>query len=87
MSEENKNDANEETAAETESASEAEAPESEAKPTQDGPQFTEAPSPLDGVTKATKNVWDGMDGKTVSMRVYVGSIIGVIVLMMLARCS
>jgi len=28
-----------------------------------------------------------MEGKTVSMKVYVGTIIGVIVLMLLARCS
>ncbi len=62
MSEENKNDATDETAAETESASEAEAPESETQPKKDGPEFTEAPSPLDGVTKATKDVWEGMEG-------------------------
>jgi len=28
-----------------------------------------------------------MDGKTVSMKIYVGTIIGVIVLMLLARCG
>ncbi len=89
MSEENKNDANDETTAEPETGSDTaeQAQESEAKPKQDGPTFTEAPNPMDGVSKATKNIWDGMEGKTVSMRVYVGSIIGVIVLMMLARCS
>jgi len=30
---------------------------------------------------------ESMEGKTVSMKVYVGSIIGVIVLMLLARCG
>lgn len=54
---------------------------------QDGPTFNEAPNPLDGVSKASKNIWDSMEGKTVSLRVYVGSIIGVIILMLLARCG
>ena len=89
MSENQKNDANDHTADEAASAADTgdQAAESQAKPKQDGPKFTEAPSPLDGVTKATKDAWDGMEGKTVSMKVYVGSIIGVIILMMLARCS
>ena len=53
-----------------------------------GPKFEEpAPDPLAGVRRFTNSVWTGMDGKTVSMRTYVGSIIGVIVLMMLARCG
>lgn len=54
---------------------------------QNGPTFTESPDPLAGVKKATKNTMDSMEGKTVSMKVYVGSIIGVIVLMLLARCG
>jgi hypothetical protein len=52
-----------------------------------GPTFNESPDPLSGVKKAGKDVWDSMDGKTVTMRTYVGSIVGVIVLMMLARCG
>ena len=55
--------------------------------TQSGPTFTEAPSPLDGVKKGAFDVWDSTEGKTVSMRTYVGTIIGVIVLMLLARCG
>jgi len=54
---------------------------------QTGPTFTESPDPLSGVKEATKNTLDSMEGKTVSMKVYVGSIIGVIVLMLLARCG
>lgn len=64
------------------SASETEKPRS-----QSGPTFTEAPSPLDGVKKGATDVWSSMEGKTVSMRTYVGTIIGVIVLMLLARCG
>ena len=63
-------------------ASEAETPKS-----QSGPAFTEAPSPLDGVKKSASDAWDSMEGKTVSMRTYVGSIIGVVILMLLARCG
>lgn len=54
---------------------------------QSGPTFTESPDPLAGVKKATKHTMDSMEGKTVSMKTYVGSIIGVIVLMLLARCG
>ena len=64
------------------------APESAEKPSgTSGPTFTEAPSPLDGITESASNVWNGMEGKTVSMRTYIGTIIGVVVLMMLARCG
>lgn len=55
--------------------------------TQDGPTFTKAPDPLAGVKKGATEVMDSMEGKTVSMKVYVGTIIGVILLMMLARCG
>ncbi len=75
---------------ETENASpEAEpaASDTEQPRTQSGPTFTEAPSPLEGVKKGASDVWDSMEGKTVSMRTYVGTIIGVIVLMLLARCG
>ena len=54
---------------------------------QDGPTFTESPDPLSGVKKGTSDILDSMEGKTVSMKTYVGTIIGIIVLMMLARCG
>jgi hypothetical protein len=53
----------------------------------DGPSFTQAPDPLAGVKKGASDMMDSMEGKTVSMKVYVGTIIGIIVLMMLARCG
>ncbi len=52
-----------------------------------GPTFTEGPNPLEGVSKGLNNLWNSMEGKTVSMRVYVGTILGVVVLMLLARCG
>ena len=55
--------------------------------TQNGPKFTKGPDPLAGVRKNAADVMESMEGKTVSMKVYVGSIIGVIVLMLLARCG
>ena len=54
---------------------------------QTGPTFTQSPDPLAGVKKSANDVLDSMEGKTVSMKVYVGSIIGVILLMLLARCG
>jgi hypothetical protein len=54
---------------------------------QDGPKFTKGPDPLAGVKQSTASMLESMEGKTVSMKVYVGSIIGVIVLMLLARCG
>jgi hypothetical protein len=63
------------------------APEEEPKPRQSGPTFTESPDPLSGVRKATGDAWKSTEGKTVSMRVYIGSIVAVIVLMTLARCG
>ena len=54
---------------------------------QSGPKFTESPDPLAGVKKTTGDIMDSMEGKTVSMKTYVGSIIAVIVLMLLARCG
>jgi hypothetical protein len=56
-------------------------------PAESGPTFTPGPDPLAGVKKGASDVLAGMEGKTVSMKVYVGSIIGVIVLMLLARCG
>ena len=56
--------------------------------TKSGPEFTKAPGdPLAGVKKGASDVMATMEGKTVSMKVYVGSIIGVILLMLLARCG
>ena len=55
--------------------------------TQSGPTFTEGPDPLAGVKKGAADAMASMEGKTVSMKVYVGSIVAVIVLMLLARCS
>ena len=54
---------------------------------QSGPTFTDAPDPLAGVKKTTSDMMASMEGKTVSMKTYVGTIIGIIVLMLLARCG
>ena len=54
---------------------------------QSGPTFTEAPDPLAGVRRASRDAWDKTEGKTVSMRTYIGTIVAVIVLMLLARCG
>ena len=62
-------------------------PEVEQKRTRSGPTFTESPDPLSGIRKATGEAWKSTEGKTVSMRVYIGSIVGVIILMLLARCG
>ena len=64
-----------------------EAPEAEQKPSQSGPTFTESPDPLSRVRKVTDEAWKKTEGQTVSLRVYIGSIVGVIILMMLARCG
>jgi len=55
--------------------------------TQSGPTFTEEPDPLAGVKKGATDAMASMEGKTVSMKVYVGTIVGVVVLMLLARCG
>ncbi len=55
--------------------------------TQSGPTFTKGPEPLAGVKKSAANALASMEGKTVSMKVYVGTIIGVVVFMLLARCG
>jgi len=52
-----------------------------------GPEFTKGPDPLAGVKKGASDAMASMEGKTVSMKLYVGTIIGVVVLMMLARCG
>ena len=64
------------------------APEKDAQDsTQSGPKFTGGPDPLAGVRKGAADVMASMEGRTVSMKVYVGTIIGIIVLMLLARCG
>ncbi len=55
--------------------------------TQSGPTFTKGPNPLAGVKKGAAAAMASMEGKTVSMKVYVGTIVGVVVLMLLARCG
>lgn len=85
MSEDNKN--------ETEEAPESQDAEAEAAPEQQkskasGPDFSEPPGdPLAGAKKTADSVMASMEGKTVSMKVYVGTIIGIVVLMLLARCG
>ena len=55
--------------------------------TQSGPTFTKGPDPLAGVKKGAADAIASMEGKTVSMKVYVGTIVGIIVIMLLARCG
>lgn len=69
-----------------EKQNENESPETAERP-QDGPKFTESPDPLAGVKKGASDIMDSMEGKTVSMKAYVGTIVAVIVLMLLARCG
>jgi hypothetical protein len=54
---------------------------------QNEPNFTESPDPLAGVKKTTSDLMASMEGKTVSMKFYVGTIIAIVVLMLLARCG
>ena len=55
--------------------------------TQSGPTFTKGPDPIASVKKRAANAMASMEGKTVSMKVYVGTIVGIIVIMLLARCG
>lgn len=59
----------------------------EQEPHQTGPNFEKGPDPLAGMKKGAEDVLSSMDGKSVSMKTYVGTIIGVVVLMLLARCG
>jgi hypothetical protein len=86
VSDDNKNETPE-TPANKDAAVEPAPKQQEQASTQDGPNFTKGPDPLAGLRKNTADVMAGMEGKTVSMKFYVGSIIGVIVLMLLARCG
>lgn len=87
MSDDNKNETSEKMVSDDavdDAAVEKDAPDS----AEGGPKFTEAPGdPLAGVKKGASDVMASMEGKTVSMKVYVGTIIGVVILMLLARCG
>ena len=63
------------------------APDNPNKSAPNGPTFTESPDPLAGVRKGASDMLNSMEGKTVSMKTYVGTIIAVVVLMLLARCG
>jgi hypothetical protein len=87
VSDENKNETSEETERD-DAVNESAADKDESDSAQSGPKFTKPPGdPLAGVKKGASSVMAGMEGKTVSMKVYVGSIIGVVILMLLARCG
>ena len=87
VTDDNKNETSKETASK-DAGSDTEPEQEQQRSTQSGPTFTEAPAdPLAGVKKSTADVMASMEGKTVSMKVYVGTIIGIIVLMLLARCG
>ena len=86
MSDDNKKETTEvpaDNAAKTDPAPEENAQNS----TSSGPKFTSAPDPLAGIKKGASDAMGSMEGKTVSMKLYVGTIIGVVVLMLLARCG
>ena len=83
MSEETKN----ETTKSDDAAADSAAEQPEQKSTQSGPTFTKGSDPLAGVKKGASDAMANMEGKTVSMKLYVGTIVGVIVLMLLARCG
>ena len=86
MSDDTKNETTETPAnknAESDPAPEQDAPDS----APNGPNFTKGPDPLAGVKKGASDAMASMEGKTVSMKLYVGSIIAVVVLMLLARCG
>ena len=55
--------------------------------TTSGVQWEQTPDPMAGVKKGAADMLGKMEGKTVSMKTYVGSIVGVILLMLLARCG
>ena len=87
MSDDNKNETTEGPAsknAENDPAPEQNAPDAASN----GPTFTKGPDdPLASVKKGASDAMASMEGKTVSMKLYIGTIIGVVVLMLLARCG
>jgi hypothetical protein len=86
VSDDNKNETTE-TPANKDAAVDPSPEQEEQATTQSGPKFTKGPNPLAGLRQNAADAMESMEGKTVSMKVYVGSIIGVIVLMLLARCG
>ncbi len=86
MSNDNSNETRE-TPANEDAAVEPAPEQHEQDSTQSGPTFTTGPDPVASVKKGAAYAMASMEGKTVSMKVYVGSIIGVVVLMLLARCG
>ncbi|MBT8092451.1 MAG: hypothetical protein KJN77_05385 [Gammaproteobacteria bacterium] len=86
MTTDNKNETTEAPAG-TDAAKETAAKQSEQDSGPGGPKFTKGPDPLAGVKKGASDAMASMEGKTVSMKLYVGTIIAVVVLMMLARCG
>ena len=86
MSDDNKSETTE-TPAKKDAAVDSAPEQPEQSSTQSGPTFTKGPDPLAGVKKGAADAMASMEGKTVSMKVYVGTIVGIIVLMLLARCG
>ncbi len=86
MSEENRNETTA-TSAGDDAGNEPAAEQNDQESKPGGPTFTKSPDPLAGIKKGASDAMAGMEGKTVSMKLYVGTIIGVVVLMMLARCG
>ena len=86
MSDDNKNETTE-TPASKDAVVEPAPEQHEQDSTQSGPTFTKGPDPLAGVKKGAADAMASMEGKTVSMKVYVGTIVGIIVMMLLARCG
>ncbi len=86
MSDDNKSETTE-TPANKDAAVDSAPEQPEQSSTQSGPTFTKGPDPLAGVKKGAADAMASMEGKTVSMKVYVGTIVGIIVLMLLARCG
>ncbi len=83
MSDENKNETTEKPASKDEVV-EPVPEQHEQDSTESGPTFTKGSDPLARVKKGAADVMASMEGKTVSMKVYVGSIVAVVVLMLLA---
>jgi hypothetical protein len=86
VSDDNKNDTPE-TPANKDAAVDPAPEQEEQAANQSGPKFSKGPDPLAGLRRNAADAMESMEGKTVSMKVYVGSIIGVIVLMLMARCG
>ncbi len=86
MSDDKKNDSTEKPSS-NDAVADPEPEQHEQDSTQSGPKFAKGPDPLAGVKKGAADVVASMEGKTVSMKVYVGTIVGIIVMMLLARCG